>query len=58
MYTPFPRVFKNLVAQAHEWETCSLSVVCKLLKHIMEKLQANDRTQAVSIGIRRGIIQL
>jgi DNA-binding NarL/FixJ family response regulator len=28
------------------------------LKHIMEKLHANDRTQAVSIGIRRGIIQL
>jgi Periviscerokinin family len=22
---PFPRVFKNLVAQAHEWETCSLA---------------------------------
>jgi DNA-binding NarL/FixJ family response regulator len=28
------------------------------IKHIMEKLGANDRTQAVSIGIRRGIIQL
>ena len=28
------------------------------LKHIMEKLGANDRTQAVAIGIRRGIIQL
>jgi len=28
------------------------------LKHIMEKLHANHRTQAVSIGIRRGIIQL
>jgi DNA-binding NarL/FixJ family response regulator len=28
------------------------------LKHIMEKLHANDRTQAVSIGVRRGIIQL
>ena len=28
------------------------------LKHILEKLQANDRTQAVSIGVRRGIIQL
>ena len=28
------------------------------LKHIMEKLHANDRTQAVSIGARRGIIQL
>jgi len=28
------------------------------LKHIMEKLHANDRTQAVAIGARRGIIQL
>ena len=28
------------------------------IKHIMEKLGAADRTQAVTIGIRRGIIQL
>jgi DNA-binding NarL/FixJ family response regulator len=28
------------------------------VKHIMEKLGAKDRTQAVSIGIRRGIIHL
>ena len=28
------------------------------IKHIMEKLGANDRTQAVSIAVRRGIIQL
>ena len=28
------------------------------LKHIMAKLGAKDRTQAVAIGIRRGIIQL
>jgi len=28
------------------------------IKHIMEKLGANDRTQAVAIGIRRGIIHL
>lgn len=28
------------------------------MKHIMEKLGASDRTQAVSIGLRRGIIQL
>ena len=28
------------------------------IKHIMEKLGATDRTQAVSIGVRRGIIQL
>ena len=28
------------------------------IKHIMDKLGANDRTQAVAIGIRRGIIQL
>ena|SRR5271168_5357057 len=28
------------------------------VKHIMEKLGASDRTEAVSIGVRRGIIQL
>jgi DNA-binding NarL/FixJ family response regulator len=28
------------------------------IKHIMEKLGANDRTQAVSIAVRRGIMQL
>ena len=28
------------------------------IKHIMEKLGASDRTQAVSIGLRRGIIQI
>ncbi|MGA2048599.1 MAG: response regulator transcription factor [Terracidiphilus sp.] len=28
------------------------------VKHIMEKLGANDRTEAVAIGVRRGIIQL
>ena len=28
------------------------------VKHIMEKLGASDRTQAVAIGIRRGIIHL
>ena len=28
------------------------------IKHIMEKLGANDRTQAVAIAVRRGIIQL
>jgi DNA-binding NarL/FixJ family response regulator len=28
------------------------------VKHIMEKLAASDRTEAVSIAIRRGIIQL
>lgn len=28
------------------------------MKHIMEKLGASDRTQAVAIGVRRGIIQL
>ena len=28
------------------------------VKHIMEKLGATDRTQAVAIGLRRGIIQL
>ena len=28
------------------------------IKHIMEKLGANDRTQAVAIAVSRGIIQL
>ena len=28
------------------------------IKHIMEKLRASDRTEAVAIGVRRGIIQL
>ena len=28
------------------------------VRHIMEKLGAGDRTEAVAIGIRRGIIQL
>jgi DNA-binding NarL/FixJ family response regulator len=28
------------------------------IKHVMEKLGAADRTQAVAIGVRRGIIQL
>ncbi|PWU05807.1 MAG: DNA-binding response regulator [Terriglobia bacterium] len=28
------------------------------LKHVMTKLRANDRTEAVAIAIRRGIIQL
>jgi len=28
------------------------------IKHIMEKLSASDRTQAVAIGVRRGIIEL
>jgi DNA-binding NarL/FixJ family response regulator len=28
------------------------------IKHIMEKLSASDRTQAVAIGVRRGIIHL
>jgi len=28
------------------------------IKHIMEKLGASDRTQAVAIAVRRGIIQM
>ncbi|MGC1296165.1 MAG: response regulator transcription factor, partial [Alloacidobacterium sp.] len=28
------------------------------IKHIMEKLGASDRTQAVAIAVRRGIMQL
>lgn len=28
------------------------------VKHIMEKLEAKDRTDAVAIGLRRGVIQL
>jgi DNA-binding NarL/FixJ family response regulator len=28
------------------------------IKHIMEKLDASDRTEAVTVAVRRGIIQL
>jgi len=28
------------------------------MKHVMEKLGARDRTQAITIAVRRGIIQL
>jgi DNA-binding CsgD family transcriptional regulator len=28
------------------------------MKHIIEKLGANDRTQAVTIALRRGVIHL
>ncbi len=28
------------------------------IKHIMDKLVAKDRTQAIAIAVRRGIIQL
>ena len=28
------------------------------ITHIMDKLRANDRTQALAIAVRRGIIQL
>ena len=28
------------------------------IRHIMEKLGASDRTQAVAIAVRRGIVQL
>jgi DNA-binding NarL/FixJ family response regulator len=28
------------------------------IKHIMEKLGASDRTQAIAIAVRRGIMQL
>ena len=28
------------------------------VKHIMEKLGASDRTQAIAIAVRRGIIQI
>jgi hypothetical protein len=34
------------------------SELVDLAPHIMEKLGATDRTQAVAIGVRRGIIQL
>lgn len=41
-------------------ETLSISIetVKVHLKHILQKLGARDRTQAVTIGVRRGIIQL
>ena len=28
------------------------------IKHIMEKLDASDRTQAMAIAVRRGIIEI
>jgi len=28
------------------------------IKHVMEKLGAHDRTQAVTIAVQRGIIQI
>ena len=28
------------------------------IKHIMDKLRARDRTEAIAIAVRRGIIQL
>jgi DNA-binding NarL/FixJ family response regulator len=28
------------------------------IKNIMEKLQANDRTHAVTIAVRRGLLQI
>jgi DNA-binding NarL/FixJ family response regulator len=28
------------------------------IKHIMDKLRAKDRTEAIAIAVRRGIIQL
>jgi DNA-binding NarL/FixJ family response regulator len=28
------------------------------VKHVMDKLDASDRTEAVAIGVKRGIIQL
>jgi DNA-binding CsgD family transcriptional regulator len=31
---------------------------CTHLKHIIDKLGARDRTEAVAIAVRRGIIQL
>jgi DNA-binding NarL/FixJ family response regulator len=40
-------------------ETLFIAETVKVhLKHILRKLDANDRTQAVAIGVRRGIIQL
>ncbi len=36
----------------------SIETVKAHIKHIMEKLGANDRTQAVTIAMQRGIIQI
>jgi DNA-binding NarL/FixJ family response regulator len=36
----------------------SEETIKRQVKHIMEKLGASDHTEAVAIGIRRGIIQL
>jgi DNA-binding NarL/FixJ family response regulator len=36
----------------------SVETVKSHMKHIMEKLGASDRTQAFTIAVRRGMIQL
>lgn len=36
----------------------SESTVQAHLKHILEKLRASDRTQAVTIALQRGVIRL
>jgi DNA-binding NarL/FixJ family response regulator len=41
-----------------EWLSISEETVKVHIKHIMSKLGARDRTQAVTIGIRRGAIHL
>ncbi len=41
-----------------DWLFISEETVKVHVKHIMDKLGANDRTQAIAIAVRRGIIQV
>ena len=51
-------VLKHLAEGIGERLFISEETVKVHIKHIMEKLQASDRTQAVAIAVRRGIIQV
>jgi len=56
-------VLKHVADGNKNWEIAerlfiSEETVKVHIKHIMEKLGASDRTEAVSIAVRRGIIQL
>src|SRR3989449_8880900 len=56
-------VLRHVAGGNRNWEIAeklfiSEETVKVHIKHIMEKLAAHDRTQAVAIALRRGIIQL
>ena len=56
-------VLRHVAGGNRNWEIAeklfiSEETVKVHIKHIMDKLGAHDRTQAVAIALRRGIIQL